>query len=129
MKTKVHADPNAQPRLLLVLVLGLLGLALGCKREVANPLGAGSPPSATEVVPDEIQEALAQLSPADRQLALAQQYCPVMAESRLGEMGPPIKLDIQGQTVFICCKGCQSKALREADQTLAKVAQLKARRR
>ena len=50
-----------------------------------------------------------------------------MEDSRLGEMGPPIKLDVKGQAVFICCKGCRSKALREADKTLAKVAQFKAR--
>ena len=105
-------------------------LALGCQRHAQHAQVTSSPaatPQAIETVSDEIQAALAQLSPEDRQLALAQKYCPVMEDSRLGEMGPPIKLEIKGQAVFICCKGCRSKALREADKTLAKVAQFKAR--
>jgi hypothetical protein len=112
------------------LFLFALLLALGCQRPAQQAQVTSSPaatPQATETVSDEIQAALAQLSPEDRQLALAQKYCPVMEDSRLGEMGPPIKLEIKGQAVFICCKGCRSKALREADKTLAKVAEFKAR--
>jgi hypothetical protein len=41
-------------------------------------------------------------------------------------MGVPIKLLIKEQPVFICCKGCEGEARERADQTLAKVAELKA---
>jgi hypothetical protein len=131
MKASSHALRSAKlPRMTVLLTLSAIGLALGCQRDAGHSHAMSSKaatPQATEAVSDEIQAALAQLSPEDRQLALAQQYCPVMEDSRLGAMGPPIKLDIKGQAVFICCKGCRSKALREAEKTLAKVAELKAR--
>lgn len=104
-------------------------LALGCQRHDHHAQAASSPaatPQGTETVSDEIQAAFAQLSPEDRKMAMAQRFCPVMEGSRLGEMGPPIKLEIKGQAVFVCCKGCRTKAVREADKTLAKVAEFKA---
>lgn len=104
-------------------------LALGCQRHDHYAQTTSSPaatPQATETVSDEIQAAFAQLSPEDRQLAMSQRFCPVMEGSHLGGMGTPLKLEIKGQAVFVCCKGCRSKAMREADKTLAKVAQFKA---
>ena len=59
-------------------------------------------------------------------MATAQQFCAVMNQSRLGSMGMPIKLEIKGEPVFVCCAGCKSKALKNPDETLAKVAALKA---
>jgi hypothetical protein len=41
-------------------------------------------------------------------------------------MGPPVKLVIKGQPVFLCCGGCEKKALANPDKTLAKVEELKA---
>lgn len=69
--------------------------------------------------------------PDDRQLAAAQGFCPVMPDTKLGEMGEPIKLVVRGadgteEPVFVCCKGCKRKALAAPDKTLAKVAELKA---
>ncbi|MEZ6096111.1 MAG: efflux RND transporter periplasmic adaptor subunit [Pirellulaceae bacterium] len=57
---------------------------------------------------EEIRLAMEPLSAADRQLAEAQVICPV-TEVRLGSMGmgTPIKLEIDGRTVFICCEGCR----------------------
>ena len=66
------------------------------------------------------------LGPEDLQLAKSQKYCAVMAKERLGAMGTPIKLDIKGKPVFVCCKGCEKKALKSPDETLAKVAAMKA---
>ena len=71
--------------------------------------------------------ALAKLSPADRTLAEAQALCPV-ADEPLGSMGVPIKLSVKGQPVFICCKGCKKDAEKDADETLKKVAELKAKK-
>jgi hypothetical protein len=68
---------------------------------------------------------LAKLSGADRKLAEAQRFCAVFADSRLGSMGTPLKLSIEGQAVFLCCSGCKKQALADAKQTLAKVEELK----
>lgn len=62
----------------------------------------------TEAEIEEIRVAMEPLSEADRALAEAQLICPV-TEVRLGSMGmgTPIKLDIEGRSVFICCEGCR----------------------
>jgi hypothetical protein len=73
----------------------------------------------------EIEAALAKLSSADRQAAEAQRFCPVIDDSRLGSMGPPVKVMVEGQPVFLCCAGCKSKALKNPKATLTRVAQLK----
>jgi hypothetical protein len=75
----------------------------------------------------EIRAELAKLPPEDRKLAEQQKYCAIEDDNRLGEMGPPIKLMIKGQPVFICCKGCKKQAEADPDKTLAKVKDLKAK--
>ena len=62
----------------------------------------------SEAEKTEIREALEPLSETDRALAEAQVICPV-TEVRLGSMGmgTPIKLEVDGRTVFICCEGCR----------------------
>lgn len=72
-------------------------------------------------------QALAKLSASDRRLAEAQRFCPVMDESRLGSMGTPVKLMIEGKAVFLCCKACEEDALAKPKDTLAKVEKLKKR--
>lgn len=67
--------------------------------------------------------ALAKLSTEDRALAEQQMSCPV-TNGRLGSMGTPPKVTIQGKSVFLCCAGCQKKALADPKGTLAKVEKL-----
>ena len=71
----------------------------------------------TEAEKEEIRKAMEPLSDADRALAEAQVICPV-TEVRLGSMGmgTPIKLDIEGRTVFICCEGCRDSWVNEPDK-------------
>ncbi|HTM54463.1 MAG TPA: efflux RND transporter periplasmic adaptor subunit [Pirellulales bacterium] len=64
------------------------------------------------------------MSAGDQLLAMAQQFCPVLESNRLGSMGTPVKLTIDGQTVFLCCDGCKKSALANPKGTLAKVAAL-----
>jgi hypothetical protein len=87
--------------------------------------------SAAAVAPGDakVRATLNKLPAEDRPLAEEQKYCAVMTESRLGSMGVPVKLDIRGQPVFICCKGCDKSALKNPDQTLQTVAELKAKAR
>jgi hypothetical protein len=73
----------------------------------------------------EIEAALAKLSSEDRRIAKAQRFCPVIEDSRLGSMGPPVKIVVEGQPVFLCCAGCKTKALKDPQATLTRVAQLK----
>ena len=75
----------------------------------------------------EIKAARAKLSKEDQVLVEAQEFCPMMPDSRLGEMGTPLKVMVKDQPVFLCCKGCQRKALANPEATLAKVAELKAK--
>lgn len=86
--------------------------------------GKGDVPS-NEV---EVAAERAKLDPADRAQVEAQEWCAVSTEGRLGSMGPPYKLDIKGQPVFLCCKGCRRKAEADPDKTLAAVAELKAKK-
>ncbi len=85
-----------------------------------------SKPDSSAIVDPEIAAALADLNDGDRALAQSQKFCAVMTDSLLGSMGPPVKVDVNGQSVFLCCDGCESKALRKPDETLANVAKLKA---
>ncbi len=78
---------------------------------------------------DKLRPVLARLSPEDRRLVEAQGYCPVLTDNRLGSMGKPVKVLLQGQTVFLCCKGCVNKALSDPKKTLAKVEEMKNRAR
>jgi hypothetical protein len=68
----------------------------------------------------------AKLSSEDQGLVAAQELCAI-SDERLGVMGPPVKLVIKGQPVFLCCGGCKKKALAGPEKTLAKVGELKAK--
>ena len=68
----------------------------------------------------EITKAMAELSAEDRALALKQKVCPVSGEA-LGTMGAPLKMDVKGHAVFLCCEGCKDKLLASPDEYLAKI--------
>jgi hypothetical protein len=88
--------------------------------------GASSPPAAQKKDPEaKIKAALAKLSDADRSLASEQKFCVVLPKNRLGSMGPPVKIDINGRPVFLCCEGCRDDALADPEATLKKAATLK----
>ncbi len=101
----------------------------GVKENGSNPSTSSTSPStstASSQLESEITEALAGLSSEDRPQADAQKYCAVMTDNLLGSMGTPVKVEVNGQSVFLCCDGCKGKATRNADVTLANVAKLKA---
>jgi hypothetical protein len=84
---------------------------------------AATAPSAADKKEAKIQAAFAKLPEADRKLAESQKFCAVLEDSRLGSMGPPIKLMLDGQPVFICCEGCREEALANPQATLVKLRQ------
>ena len=102
----------------LVLTLAILGSL--------SPLPAADEKATAKKDPDaKIKAAMAKLSEADRKLAEAQRYCPAEPENRLGSMGTPVKLEVGGKPVFLCCAGCRDHALADPKATLAEVEKLK----
>jgi Cu(I)/Ag(I) efflux system membrane fusion protein len=88
--------------------------------------GAATPTGEDEDVEERaVSDALGKLDPEDRGIAEAQRFCAVLTESRLGSMGPPVKVILDGQQIFLCCAGCTNKALNDPEGTLARVAELK----
>ena len=75
-------------------------------------------------VEKQIADALQKLSSADRKLAEAQRFCPMMPYSRLGADGTPLKVMVAGKPVFVCCKGCIEGATKGGKDTLAKADKL-----
>jgi len=67
---------------------------------------------------EQIAAAMQKLSPADRKLAQAQRMCPIRHEP-LGTMGVPVRLELEGTTVFVCCKGCIPDAKADPAKTIA----------
>ncbi|MEO1525045.1 MAG: efflux RND transporter periplasmic adaptor subunit [Planctomycetota bacterium] len=86
------------------------------KASLLDPYKAlpATPSSLAETDPEarEIEESFAGLSDGDRRLALEQVICPI-TEVKLGTMGmgTPIKVDVNGTPVMICCEGCRRSLL------------------
>lgn len=59
-------------------------------------------------VEEQAEQKKTKLTHADRLLIQVQKICPIMG-AELGSMGTPLKTTIDGQTVFVCCKGCLTK--------------------
>jgi Cu(I)/Ag(I) efflux system membrane fusion protein len=104
--------------------------ALAANNGVPQP-SAAEPPIADDESPDGVKEKkiaadIAKLPAADRPLAISQKFCAVLTESRLGSMGPPVKVVLNGEPVFLCCKGCEQSAKANPKATVARVKQLRA---
>ena len=61
-----------------------------------------------------------QLPDEDQPIALAQVICPV-TDYKLGSMGVPPKVIVNGEPVFICCEGCREDLLEKPDIHLARL--------
>jgi hypothetical protein len=78
---------------------GLAATYFGASRDAATPTPA--PPSVSP----------GSLSAEDQRLASRQKTCPVTGEP-LDSMGGPVRVEVAGRTVFVCCKACE-KPLRK----------------
>jgi Cu(I)/Ag(I) efflux system membrane fusion protein len=101
--------------------------ASGATQEERHPAGAQVMPSMTQDEDAKVKTVLSKLSHVDQALAQAQGYCPILEANRLGSMGPPVKMLLKDQPVFLCCPSCEKQARAHPEQTLAKVQALKAR--
>jgi hypothetical protein len=107
---------------LVVTMMWLATISLGCNREwEADPATSSPAPQNSPSGDDaEIEAALANLSPADRSIAEAQDTCPV-SDQLLGTMGTPIKVTVEGREIFVCCDGCVAELKDNFDQYSAKL--------
>ena len=100
-----------------------LGLALGCSSEKQIDPATASQQGHDGHASEEnsaANEAFADLSPADRKLAVAQKMCPV-SDHALGSMGTPIKVTVEGRDVFVCCAGCVDELKSKFAEYVAKL--------
>src|SRR5262245_40723544 len=110
-----------------IVILSIAVYAIGCRKSEtpnAKPQGSAESKQTSTVSTEqsgkeaEITTALAELPADDRKLAVEQKICPVSGE-RLGSMGAPVKIDVKGQPVFICCEGCRDELLSKPEEFLA----------
>ena len=93
----------------------------------AMPMTPSPSPEPSSEEEKEIRDNLIKLGTADRSLAEGQKVCPVRPTNRLGSMGVPVKVMIEGRPVFLCCDGCEKKAKANPRKTLETVENLKAK--
>lgn len=112
----------------VVVTVGSLGLS-GCGSPTqTSPSSSSSPARAIHDQDysghgvEKMKAELAMLSPEDAASAEKQHLCPVSGEM-LGTMGAPIKVDVSGQQVWICCDGCKKALQENPDEHLAKLRQ------
>ena len=113
-----------------VLALSISLVFAGCNNVPETPAPETPAPDAgdnaaggEDAMADEdpaVTEALKDLSAEDQAAVRRQKTCPV-GGGLLGSMGPPIKVDVKGQDVYICCAGCEQELLARADEYLAKI--------
>jgi YHS domain-containing protein len=75
--------------------------------------------AAVKLTPDEIAT-IKKLPEADQGPALAQAVCPV-SDGRLGQMGMPVKVSVEGKSVFLCCEDCEKEIKADPKKYLAKL--------
>ncbi len=94
----------------LMLSLGCAGSRSGCRNGGCRA-GSSAYPAVSRSVADQPQV-------ADRVVrANEQQTCPVTGE-KLGSMGPPIPVSVNGRTIQVCCQGCVSAVRKNPDKYL-----------
>ncbi|MGH7172602.1 MAG: efflux RND transporter periplasmic adaptor subunit, partial [Gemmataceae bacterium] len=59
-------------------------------------------------------------SAADRLLIAKQKICPVTGKA-LDSMGGPVRVEVAGRVVFICCEGCEPALRKNPAKYLSKL--------
>jgi Cu(I)/Ag(I) efflux system membrane fusion protein len=83
----------------------------------ASYFGAGSRGDEASVAAPPADDDLA---PADRAIVAAQKVCPV-TNKPLGSMGTPVRLEVSGRVVFVCCEGCGPAIEKDPRRYLARL--------
>lgn len=108
---------------ILFLAAAALGMATGCNSNpnppAANPPATGGSATGPSDM-EKMKAELAKLSPEDAASAEKQHVC-LVTDKMLGTMGPPLKVDVDGKPIWICCEGCRDELLTNKDTYLAKL--------
>ncbi|HET6879399.1 MAG TPA: heavy metal-binding domain-containing protein, partial [Pirellulales bacterium] len=112
---------DAETRLNPSIAAGYFGASLANASSVDSPAASHRHDPSKEA---QILAALDALPPDERAQAKRQKLCPITGMP-LGSMGTPVKIEIQGNTVFLCCAGCEAEASENPGQTLEKLKQVK----
>lgn len=94
---------------------GAPAVAADAPAPAAEP-AAGEPEGLTQEEKDEINK----LPAEEREQALAQVVCLISGE-HLGSMGMPVKVEHDGKTAYLCCKGCLEDFQKDPAAALAKL--------
>lgn len=108
-----------------ILFRGVAGLSLLLLSGTAAHLACADDGHSAKEVEADVKAAFAKLNPSDRAAAEAQRWCPIMPDDRLGAMGTPVKIVLEGKPVFLCCDECEKDARVYPRATLANVEKLK----
>jgi Cu(I)/Ag(I) efflux system membrane fusion protein len=87
---------------------GLASTYFGATRN-AGTTTAAPPPTTTDSLPAE-----------ERSLVAKQKICPVTGEA-LDSMGGPVRVEVAGRIVFVCCKGCIEPLRKDPAKYLSKL--------
>ena len=94
---------------------------LGCSSQPpTNTTTNPTLPATSKVAGDQLPEGLQKLSDDERTVAIQQDICPVTGQ-KLGSMGKPPQVMVNGQKVFICCAGCEEELQQNPEKYLAKL--------
>ena len=128
------AISNTSRNVLLVLVVfvGAIGWCslFGCTKQAARPAGdrkenspaAVQPPQRVAATKVKMEVTEAAVGKDDKAGIERQQVCPVSGE-KLGGMGDPVKVLIDGHPVYLCCQGCVAKVKQDPETYLRKATQ------
>jgi Cu(I)/Ag(I) efflux system membrane fusion protein len=78
-------------------------------------VSAPTPPPRTES-----SHSSSKLTDAERKLAATQKICPVTM-APLDSMGGPVKIEVAGRVVFLCCEGCEDEMRKDPKKYFAKL--------
>ena len=129
-------------RVFLVMTVGVVGLVLGAgcggstgseesdlplETEAVLVVTAQGPVDLASITLSEKDLAQVRKLPMEEQAAaMAQKICPVQLDedgqpNRLGSMGMPIKVIVEGREVYVCCAGCIAELKAEPAKFLVKL--------
>ncbi|HVX11117.1 MAG TPA: heavy metal-binding domain-containing protein [Pirellulales bacterium] len=93
----------------------------GASLASSSPHGeSGTPHQHESTETAEVRAELDKLPAEERASVMRQKVCPVTG-MLLGSMGAPVKIDLSGRPVWLCCEGCAAVATEDTAKTLAKL--------
>lgn len=101
-----------------------LGRAWAGQQQAAQPAPQPQQPAPQQQPPVRPMISAAPASAADQSAIRAQRVCPVMNQP-LGGHGTPLKVSINGDSLFVCCQGCVRKVEANPQEYLAWVANVR----